>query len=89
MAHQVIWTKDTLDKFVEYGNLSDLEAEIMRTRIAGWTQTKQADHYNISLSTLSRMIKKLKVVYDTVQQQHPDELPPRRFSAKETYMDDH
>lgn len=88
MAHQVIWTKIILEEFIREGNLTDFEAQIMHTRAAGWTRTKQCDVFGVSESTLDRTIKILKKKYDEVQKYNCI-LPPRRSSAKELYMDTH
>lgn len=89
MSHQVIWTKRTLELFIEYANLTEEEEKVMRTRAQAWTRTKQCRELGMSTSTLDRIIKRLKSKYDAVQKEHPDELPERRFSAKETYLDTH
>lgn len=88
MAHQVLWNKIFLEEFSNLAALSELETEIMRTRIAGWSRTKQADHFGISMSTLDRMIKQLKIKYDAVQK-YSDILPPRKLSADELWQDTH
>lgn len=86
MSRQVIWTKIILERFIELGNLTQFEEQIMRTRAAGWTRTKQANTFCCSLATIDRTIKVLKRKYDTVQK-YDALLPPRKFSAKELYMD--
>lgn len=88
MAHQVPWNKIILERFIELGALTDIEEQIMRTRVAGWTITKQAITFGLSEPTVNRIIKRLKIKYDNVQKYDPL-LPPRKFSAKETYMDTH
>ena len=59
---------------------------IMRTRVAGWTRTRQAAELCMSLSTVDKIISRLKVKYDHVAKYNPI-LPPRKMSAAETYMD--
>lgn len=86
MAHQVIWTKIILEEFIELASLDKTEEMIMRTRAAGWTRTEQAMKLNISLATVDRCIKRLKIKYDEVQQ-YSVLLPPRKESADELYMD--
>lgn len=88
MAHQVPWNKPLLDEFVTLAQLSEQEEWIMRTRIAGWSRSKQAMALHISVETLDRLIRLLKQKYDKVQPLSPL-LPPRKFSAKETWMDTH
>lgn len=42
----------------------------------------------MSLSTIDKTISRLKKKYDAVARYNPI-LPPRKASAKETYMDEH
>ena len=88
MAHQVAWSKVILEEFISLGALTKAEEEIMRTRVAGWTRVEQSMKLGMSLATVDRHIKRLKVKYDRVQPYSPI-LPPRKFSAEETYMDEH
>lgn len=88
MAKQVIWTKYTLETFITEGCLNEFEAEIMRTRVNGMTVLQQSLHLNVSKSTVEKTIAKLKRRYDEVQKKNPD-LPVRRSSAQELYMDSH
>lgn len=89
MAHQVIWTKKILETFIREGELTPLEEAIMRTRVKGWTRTKQAEELNLSISALDGYIRALKKKYDAVQKEHPGEMPKRKSSAAELYMDEH
>lgn len=88
MAKQVIWTKFIYDTFVREGCLTRFEQEIMRTRIDGMTVLQQAEHLHCSKSTVEKTIAALKKRYDEVQKLCPD-LPVRRSSAQELYMDTH
>lgn len=88
MAKQVPWNKIILERFIELAMLDKDEEMIMRTRVAGWSVTKQAMELGMSESTVHRMIKRLKVKYDNVQKYDPI-LPPRKTSAEETWMDSH
>lgn len=74
MAHQVPWNKIILEEFIEIGCLTQTEEMIIRTRVKGWTITKQAQELNMSESSIKRYISIL---------------PPRKSSAEETYMDEH
>lgn len=60
----------------------------MRTRVKGWTITKQAMELGMSEAKVNKIIARLKVKYDNVQKYNPM-LPPRKNSAEETYMDTH
>ena len=88
MAHQVPWTNIILEEFVRLGALSKEEEWVMRTRVAGWCRTRQAYELHMSVETVDRIIRRLKKKYDMVQP-HSALLPPRKFSAKETWMDTH
>lgn len=88
MSHQVVWTKIIVETFVEIGNLTKFEEEILRTRASGWTIQQQALAFSVSVSTINRTIKKLKKKYD-IAQKHNVLLPPRKKSAEELYMDTH
>lgn len=88
MAHQVPWNKENLREFAELAMLNEREVWVMRTRVAGMCRTEQARTLNISVETLDRMIRKLKQKYDKVQPISKT-LPPRKFSAKEVWMDTH
>lgn len=89
MAHQVKWTKQLTEQFIEMALLSEDEAYIMRSRVKGATVTEQSIHLNKSIPTVHRMISKLKKKYDMVQAENPDVFPKRKASAKETWMDEH
>lgn len=86
MAHQVPWNKVIVEEFIDKAMLTEDEEWVLRTRVAGWSRTKQADHLQISISTLDKIINMLKKKYDNVEKTNPL-LPPRKTSAKETWMD--
>ena len=88
MAHQVPWNKIVLEEFIRLALLTKTEEEIMRTRVAGWTITKQALTFGLSEASVNRIIRRLKTKYDQVQPYSPL-LPPRRYSPAEEYMDTH
>lgn len=88
MSHEVPWNKIIVETFISEALLSEEEEMVIRTRVAGWSRTKQAEELGISLSTLDRTIKLLKIKYDKVAKYNPL-LPPRKNSAEETWMDEH
>lgn len=89
MKHQIAWTKNLTEKFIELAMLSDDEAYIMRSRVKGETVTQQALTLHKSEATIHRMIKKLKDKYDIVQKENPDVFPIRYVSKQEEYLDSH
>ncbi len=86
MSKQVPWNKIILEEFIRIGGLTQVEEEVMRTRVAGWTRVEQSMKLGLSLATIDRCIKRLKVKYDNAQI-YSLILPPRKESAEETYMD--
>lgn len=88
MAKQVPWNEVFLSEFIKLGCLTEEEEQIMRTRVQGWTVTKQSMELGMSRSKVNYLIKRLKAKYDSVQP-YSELLPLRKFSAKETYMDTH
>lgn len=88
MAKQVPWNKIIVETFIEEAILTKEEEIVLRTRAAGWTRIQQSQELGMSLATIDRIIRRLKVKYDNVQKYNPI-LPPRRSSAQETYMDSH
>lgn len=87
MAHQIKWTKQLTEDFIEMAMLSDDEAYIIRSRVKNTPVSIQSAYLNCSESTVHRMIAKLKKKYDVVQKENPNKFPPRKKSAKETWMD--
>lgn len=88
MAHQVHWTRIIVEEFIKEACLSEEEEMVLRTRAKGWTRTRQSMELDMSLSSIDRIIKRLKIKYDEVQAYDPL-LPKRKFSSEEVYMDTH
>lgn len=86
MSHQVPWNKVIVEEFIEQAMLTKDEEAVLRTRVAGWTRTKQAMELGMSISTVDKIIARLKAKYDNVQKYDPI-LPPRRMSIQELYQD--
>lgn len=89
MSKQVIWTKNTLEFFLEHSMMNDFQKQIMIDRCQNMTVIQMSLKYHCSESTVHKEIAKIKKIYDVVQNEHPDILPPRKKSAKELYMDTH
>lgn len=88
MAHQVEWTRIILEEFIELACLTETEEHIMRTRLKGWTITKQAMELHMSESNVKKIIARLKKKYD-IAQKNSVILPKRKSSKEEEYMDTH
>lgn len=89
MSKQVIWTKHTLEFFLEHSGMSDFQKQIMIDRCNFVTVVQMSAAYHCSESKIHKEISRIKIIYDEVQRQYPDELPVRKKSAKELYMDNH
>lgn len=88
MAKQICWTKKIVEAFIEEACLTKEEQDILRTRVAGLTISEQAERFNISVGKVNRIIKRLKWKYGNVQK-YCEDLPLRKVSAAELYMDTH
>lgn len=88
MTKQVPWGKVILETFIDEAVLTKEEEMVIRTRVAGWTITRQAMELGMSEATVNRIIARLKKKYD-VAQKYSAILPPRKESAAELYMDTH
>lgn len=61
----VPWNRVILDEFCALAILTPLEEDIIRTRAAGWSQTKQCHKFHVSLATITRTVRKLRKEYDS------------------------
>lgn len=61
------WNKLMLDEFCDLALLSDVERFLIESRIKGMTICQQADELNLSVSSVNRMIRKIKDKYNEVQ----------------------
>lgn len=88
MTRTVIWTKSYLEHFIDEACLTKEEETILRTRVEGWTVTKQAMELHMSASKVNKIIARIKEKYDHIQK-YDKILPPRKSSKEEEYMDTH
>lgn len=86
MAKTVNWNNVIYEEFCTLAFLTDIEKEIIKTRIQGLTITEQAEKFKISTRSVDRYIQTIKKKYDEVQPMS-DKLPKRHKSAQEDYMD--
>lgn len=84
MPIQVVWTKPILEAFLSTAFLTDEEAKILRTQIAGWSRAKQAMTFGMSIGTVDRIIRRLKTKYDRAAEVNPA-LPKRGKSVKDIH----
>lgn len=67
MGSRFVWTKAILEAFVDEACLTEEEELIIRSRVKGWSRTKQSMQYNMSLRKVDYIIHALKVKYDEAQ----------------------
>lgn len=84
MAHQVPWNRSIYNTFCDLAMLSDLEMQVLGTRIRNWDRAAQCEAFHLTPGRLDAIISTLKAKYDCVQPLSPI-LPPRRKNAKETW----
>lgn len=89
MAHQVEWTRQVLEDFIQEALLNEEEEFIIRKRCSNWTVIQTAQALHKSESSIHQTIAKLKRKYDVVQKANPDKFPKRRVSKEERYLDTH
>lgn len=89
MAHQVHWTEQICQNFIQRAMLSDDEIYVLTSRVKGATITEQSLFLNKSEASVHRIVAKLKQKYDKVQKEFPNDFPKRRTSKQEEYMDTH
>lgn len=88
MKHKVPWNRTLLEDFIQEGLLTEDEEFIMRTRLAGWSQVKQATERSISTATVSNIVRRLKDKYNELSGQFPDRFPPMKQNDVEDMLDD-
>lgn len=74
--NDIPWNKIILEEFIEKACLTELEEEIIRMRVKGWTITKQAQELSVSESTVKKNMAKIRNKYDDVCK-YSDILPQR------------
>lgn len=88
MANGIPWSKSILNFVLENAILTDLERDILYTRVAkSYTIKKQCYEFNISERTCQRVVRSLKDKYDLLQKEYPDKIPPRKQTKYEEYLD--
>lgn len=76
MSAKIVWTKERIDAFLDEGCLTEDEEAIFRAKIKGWSRTKQALKYNMSIRKVDYIMHALKLKYDEAQKAS-NILPPR------------
>lgn len=78
----VIWTKETYNAFLSDVKLTKDERNNFDCIVSGMSMDERAEELKVSLSTIKRLTKSLKMKYDLVQKSDP-RLPLRAKTKKE------
>lgn len=81
MTKYILWTKETLELFIDKALLTEDEEAVLRTNAKGWSIPKQSMELGMSESKISKINAKLKIKYDLVQKNEPS-LPPRNTEKR-------
>lgn len=82
MTRQIPWNKQVVEAFIKDATLTKEEELVLRTRVNGWTRLQQAHELGMSVATVDRIIRRLKLKYDQVQGNN-ELLPPRAKNSNE------
>lgn len=63
----IIWNNIILDEFFRLAILTEIEEQILMTRIKGWSRVKQSMEFNMSLASVDSVIRMIGIKYDMVQ----------------------
>lgn len=78
MAHQVKWSEELLSMFITLAPLTEEETKVIDMRVRkGYSMVKQASELGVSIATINRMTKILKLKYDNCVERYPDKFPKR------------
>lgn len=78
------WTRAILEEFKYLALLTEFEEMVLESKIKGWSRTRQAIEFNVSISTIDRTLNQLRVKYDNVCN-YSELLPPRKKKINQTY----
>ena len=82
----ILWTKKIIETFIKEGMLTEEEKEVLLLRVKGYTIAETSELMNISDSKVNRIIRRLKIKYDNLQDTL-EELPKRKETTKELYRE--
>lgn len=71
MSRQVIWTDTILDEYMREAVLSEFEIDVLKAHVRGVGRVEMAIRFNCSVSTIDRIIARLKRKYDVAALYNP------------------
>ena len=73
----IVWNKILLEEFLSIATLTEIEEKVLRSKLAGYTISQQADIFNMSVSSINRVLKSIDEKYDDAEK-YSFILPPRK-----------
>lgn len=63
----IVWNKILLEEFLSIATLTEIEEKVLRSKLAGYTISQQADIFNLSVSSINRVLKSIDEKYDDAE----------------------
>ena len=63
----IVWNKILLEEFLSIAALTEIEEKVLRSKLAGYTISQQADIFNLSVSSINRVLKSIDEKYDDAE----------------------
>ena len=63
----IVWNKILLEEFLSIATLTEIEEKVLRSKLAGYTISQQADIFNMSVSSINRVLKSIDEQYDDAE----------------------
>ena len=63
----IVWNKILLEEFLSIATLTEIEEKVLRSKLAGYTISQQADIFNMSVSSINRVLKSIDEKYDDAE----------------------
>lgn len=79
----IMWNKIILDEFIRLAMPTDVEVQVIKSRMAAQSRVQQSFNMSMSVSTVDAAIKSIRQKYDAVQP-YSSILPPRKKNAIKT-----
>lgn len=78
MYHEIPWSEELINDFINEAKLSLKEAKLLRERaLEDFTGKELAKDFKVSERTIYRKIEELKEKYDKISASNPNRFPPR------------
>ena len=79
----ILWNRIILDEFIRLAMPTELEIQVIKSRMAEQSRVQQSFNMSMSVSTVDAAIKSIRQKYDAVQP-YSAILPPRKKNAQKT-----